>query len=76
MARCNNPPKEKAMKVLTRLMLVGLFAGSMMVLAGCPEAAPKKTPAAAPTATSDEDHDHDEGDGDHDHDEDGAADKK
>lgn len=62
------------MKVLTRLMLVGLFTCSIMVLAGCPEAAPKKTPTTTPT--TDEDHDHDEGDEDHDHDEGGADDKK
>ncbi|MDG2184294.1 MAG: hypothetical protein P8K79_01365 [Mariniblastus sp.] len=64
------------MRVLTRLMLVGLFTCSMMVLGGCEKADAKKTPATTPTTKSDEDHDHDEGDGDHDHDEDGAADKK
>ena len=64
------------MKVLTRLMLVGLFTCSIMVLGGCDKATPEKTPTTTPTATSDEDHDHDEGDGDHDHDEDGTDDKK
>ena len=64
------------MKVLTRLMLVGLFACSIMVLGGCDKTAPQTTPAGPAKTTSDEDHDHDEGDGDHDHDEDAAADKK
>jgi len=63
------------MKVLTRLMLAGLFTCSIMVLGGC-EAKGTVKPIDTPATTPDEDHDHDEGDGDHDHDEDGTDDKK
>ncbi len=60
------------MKTPLRLMVLSLFLGSTVILAGCGEA--KKKEAAAPPATpaTDEDHDHAEGE-DHDHAEGDAA---
>ena len=54
------------MKALTRLMLVGLFACSLMVMGGCDSAEKKDAPAEAAASTEGEDHDHAEGE-DHDH---------
>ncbi|MCH2181509.1 MAG: hypothetical protein MK108_05840 [Mariniblastus sp.] len=53
------------MKTPLKLMVLSLFLGSTVILAGCGEAK-KKEPAATPPPAADGDHDHEEGE-DHDH---------